>query len=124
MRFPSTASELHDDGRGEVADEAKRLTDVMVKHHHDEDVGGFFYTAHDHEKLFARGKDSYDGAQPSGNSMAARNLVRLWIKTKDEKYRKLADRTFNTFATHLDSRSTALATMAEALAMYPTHKRR
>ena len=42
--------------------------------------GGFFYTSNDHEKLFARAKDQYDGAQPSGNSVAARNLVRLWAR--------------------------------------------
>src|SRR5262249_44839237 len=42
-------------------DEAKALTEVMVKYHSDEG-GGFFYTSSDHEKLFARGKDQYDGA--------------------------------------------------------------
>ena len=34
-------------------------------------IAGFFFTAHAHEKLFARAKDSYDGAQPSGNGVAA-----------------------------------------------------
>ena len=38
--------------------------------------------SNDHEKLFARGKDQYDGAQPSGNSVAARNLVRLWTEDR------------------------------------------
>src|SRR5262249_43485134 len=65
-------------------DEAKSLTDTMVKNHLDDKNGGFFYTSHDHEKLFARAKDQFDGAQPSGNSVAASNLVRLWIKTGDD----------------------------------------
>ena len=59
----------------------------MIKWHGDGDKGGFFFTPSDHEKLFARAKDSYDGAQPSGNSQMARNLLRLGLKTKDEKYR-------------------------------------
>ena len=35
-------------------DEAKALTDTMVKYHLDEKAGGFFYTASDHEQLFVR----------------------------------------------------------------------
>src|SRR5262249_18599326 len=61
--------------------EAKALTDTMVKYHADAKIGAFFYTSSDHEKLFARGKDQYDGAQPAANSVAAHNLVRLWVET-------------------------------------------
>src|SRR5262249_49077979 len=67
-------------------DAAKALTDKMVELHADAKLGGFFYTANDHEKFFARSKDQFDGAQPSGNSVAARNLVRLAVKTGDERY--------------------------------------
>src|SRR5262249_8740060 len=38
-------------------DEAKALTDTMIKFHGDEKTGAFFYTSNDHEKLFARAKD-------------------------------------------------------------------
>src|SRR5579864_2996340 len=38
-------------------DETLELTDKMLKQFADEKNGGFFYTAHDHEKLFARSKD-------------------------------------------------------------------
>jgi uncharacterized protein YyaL (SSP411 family) len=109
---------LHDaTGAKKWLDEAKALTDVMVKQHADK-PGGFFYTSNDHEKLFARAKDQYDGAQPSGNSMAARNLVRLWQKTGDDQYRALAEKSFQVFAGTLKSSPTALTTMAEALALY------
>ena len=50
------------------------------------------------EKLFARSKDQYDGAQPSGNSMAVRNLVRLWAATGEERYRAEAEKDFKAFA--------------------------
>ncbi len=98
--------------------EAKALTDVMVKYHGDPKGGGFFYTSNDHEKLFARAKDQYDGAQPSGNSMAARNLVRLWQKTGEEQYRGLAVKSFKAFAAPLKESPTGLTAMADALALY------
>ncbi|MFN4260004.1 MAG: thioredoxin domain-containing protein [Gemmataceae bacterium] len=99
-------------------DEAKTLTDVMVKHFHDDKQGGFYYTAHDHEELFARAKDQYDGAQPAGNSVAARNLVRLWRKTGDDQYRALAEKTFKTFTATMKLSPISLTTMADALALY------
>jgi uncharacterized protein YyaL (SSP411 family) len=99
-------------------DAAKELTEKMVELHGDKKVGGFFYTANDHEKLFARSKDQFDGAQPSGNSVAARNLVRLARKTGDDKYRSLAEKCFKAFAVTLQSSPGSMTTMAEALAMY------
>jgi uncharacterized protein YyaL (SSP411 family) len=89
----------------------------MVKWHADKQ-GGFYYTSNDHEKLFARAKDQYDGAQPSGNSVAARNLVRLWVKTGEEKYRELAEKSFKVFAGTLKLSPASLTAMADALALY------
>jgi hypothetical protein len=99
-------------------DAARGLTDTMIRFHGDEKAGGFYFTAHDHEKLFARSKDQYDGAQPSGNSVAARNLVRLARLTGEERYRKEAERTFRTFAGALQTQGPALTTMAGALDLY------
>ncbi len=97
-------------------DEAKALTETMIKFHADEG-GGFFYTSSDHEKLFARGKDQYDGAQPAGNSVAAGNLVRLWIATGDAKYEKLAVRTLRSLAGTLKNSPSSLCWAADALAV-------
>jgi uncharacterized protein YyaL (SSP411 family) len=99
-------------------EEAKSLTDTMVKWHHDADRGGFYYTSHDHEALFVRAKDQYDSVQPSGNSTAAGNLVQLWIRTGDERYKNLAEKTFRAFAGGLKSNPTASPALASALAMY------
>jgi hypothetical protein len=110
---------LHDaTGDKRWLNEAKALTDLMIQYHADKDAGGFFYTANDAEKLFARSKDQYDGAQPSGNSVAARNLVRLWIKTREEKYAKEAERTFKALAAPLKSGPASLPALADALALY------
>jgi hypothetical protein len=98
-------------------DESKVLTEQMIEHFGDKN-GGFFYTSNDHEKLFARSKDQYDGAQPSANSVAARNLTRLWIKTSDDKYRAAAEKTFKAFAGVLKTNPTGLPAMADALGLY------
>ncbi|HTU17109.1 MAG TPA: thioredoxin domain-containing protein [Gemmataceae bacterium] len=103
-------------------DEAKRLTDSMVQLHNDDKQGGFFYTSTDHEKLFARGKEQYDGAQPSSNSIAARNLVRLWHKTGEERYARLAEKTFQALAGPLKENPAGLTALADALGMYLEEK--
>ncbi len=99
-------------------DEASALTDIMIKYHGDEKGGGFFFTSSDHEKLFARAKDQHDGVQPSGNSLATLNLVRLWQKTGDERYRQQAEKSLKTFSSSLKSSPGSLPTMAEALSMF------
>ena len=110
---------LHDaTGDKHWLDEAKALTDQMIRYHGDKDGGGFFYTANDSEKLFARAKDQFDGAQPSGNSAAAGDLVRLWMKTGEEKYAKEAERTFTALAVPLKNNPAGLPALADALALY------
>jgi uncharacterized protein YyaL (SSP411 family) len=56
---------------------AVELNDDMIRHFWDAERGGFFFTADDGEQLLVRQKESYDGAVPSGNSVAMLNLARL-----------------------------------------------
>ena len=56
---------------------ALKLNDDLLEHFWDDQTGGFYFTAGDTEKLLVRQKDIYDGAIPSGNSVAALNLLRL-----------------------------------------------
>ena len=53
------------------------LNNEMIKYFWDEQNGGFYFTADDAEELIVRQKDIYDGAIPSGNSVAVLNLFRL-----------------------------------------------
>ena len=53
------------------------LNDDFIKRFWDKTAGGFFFTADDSEELLLRQKEIYDGATPSGNSVAAMNLVKL-----------------------------------------------
>ena len=56
---------------------AVRLTEIMTADFWDEEKGGFFFTAEGSSDLIHRNKEIYDGAIPSGNSVAASNLIRL-----------------------------------------------
>ncbi len=84
----------------------------------DPERGGFFFTSNDHEELFVRAKDQYDSVQPSGNSTAARNFVRLWQKTGENSYREHAEATIKAAAAGMKSNPTAHAAMAHALSLF------
>jgi uncharacterized protein len=56
---------------------ALKLNDEFMAHFWDTQGGAFFFTADDAEELLVRKKEVYDGATPSGNSVAALNLLRL-----------------------------------------------
>ena len=56
---------------------ALELNQVMMRHFWDKDQGGLFFSADDAEALLLRKKEFYDGAIPSGNSIAMLNLLRL-----------------------------------------------
>ncbi|MBI4951528.1 MAG: thioredoxin domain-containing protein [Myxococcales bacterium] len=65
--------------------------------------GGYFMTSADHEALLAREKPGDDGAEPSGNSVAALNLLRLHALTGDDRYRQRAEATIGAFSAGLTS---------------------
>ncbi|ALS27895.1 six-hairpin glycosidase-like family protein [Paenibacillus sp. 32O-W] len=77
---------------------AIELNERMIELFRDEHQGGLFFTGADGEKLFARGKEIYDGAMPSGNSVAALNLQRLAKLTGDAQLAELAERQLEAFA--------------------------
>jgi uncharacterized protein YyaL (SSP411 family) len=56
---------------------ALELNGDMLKYFWDEKTGGLFFTPDDGEPLIVRKKEFYDGAIPSGNSVAMLNLLRL-----------------------------------------------
>jgi uncharacterized protein YyaL (SSP411 family) len=98
--------------------EAATLHDVLETHYSDVSRGGYYRTAHDAEKLLTRNKPSYDGAQPSGNSIAARNLLRLWEYTGDQKWRTAAERVLKWCASWIVRGGTAVPAMLCALDQY------
>jgi uncharacterized protein YyaL (SSP411 family) len=74
--------------------------------------GGWFMTAGDHEALLAREKPAYDGAEPSGTSVALANALRLAAFTTDDRWRQIAERGLASVGVVVTSRPMA---MTEAL---------
>ena len=64
----------------------------MIGLFEDRENGGYFINAADAEQLIARPKETYDGAIPSGNSVAAMVLERLAGLTAETFWRDAADR--------------------------------
>ena len=71
----------------------------LLEHFWDETgEGGFFFSADDGEALLLRQKELYDGALPSGNSVALHNLLRLARMTANADFEKKAARMGRAFA--------------------------
>jgi uncharacterized protein YyaL (SSP411 family) len=65
---------------------ARETADTMIERFADEERGGFFDTAADHEQLVARRKSLEDNPIPSGSSSAAYGLLRLSALTGEHDY--------------------------------------
>ena len=78
--------------------EALRLNGLMMRHHWDPIKGGLFFTADDAEELIVKKKELYDGAVPSGNSVALINMLRLAHMTGDPKLEESASELINAFS--------------------------
>ena len=95
--------------------EAIALDKVLQENYEDSASGGFYMTSDDHEQLLAREKPNYDGAEPSGNSVAVLNLVRLHEFTTDDTYRQRAEKALQAFQPILTARPATLSEMLLAL---------
>ena len=77
--------------------------------------GAYFSTAANQADVIVRAKEDYDGAEPSPNSVAAMNLLRMWQMTDRRELRDKADRTFRAQAAQLTRVGANLPQMAVAL---------
>ncbi len=71
---------------------AREITDILLAKFWDQEGGGFFFTSPDHTHLIARDKPVFDGAEPSGNAMAAYALLRLAAFSGVAAYGEKAER--------------------------------
>jgi uncharacterized protein YyaL (SSP411 family) len=81
----------------EYLDRAIELTETLNTHFWDVKEGGFFFTSDDHEALIVRSKSAFDGAIPSGNSVATHNLLRLYYLTENPQYLERAEHVLRLF---------------------------
>lgn len=69
----------------EFLERAISLQIKAISEYFDEDDGGFFFSGKSNERLIFNPKETYDGAMPSGNSVMAYNLTRLYALTDSDE---------------------------------------
>ena len=99
---------------------ADKLTAKMRDLFEDAQDGAFYSTAEGDSSLVMRIKEDYDGAEPSGNSIAVSNLLRLAHITGNEQYGQSAERTLRAFASKMGAQPTAMPQMIAALMRHIT----
>jgi len=82
-------------------DFAVALADAMLAKFYDSANGGFYDSAANAGELILRCKDDYDGAEPSGNSVAVLALLRLAAITDRKDYAAAAEKTLQLLAQRL-----------------------
>ncbi|MBU3192747.1 thioredoxin domain-containing protein [Clostridium algidicarnis] len=96
-------------------EKALELNKQMIDLFKDKEKGGLFLYGNDSEKLILRPKDIYDGAIPSGNGVAAMNMLRLSKITGDVKLKDEAESIFKVFGDSINKIPRAHAKTLEAL---------
>jgi hypothetical protein len=95
---------------------ARELADVLLREFEDPELGGFFFTSHDHERLFHRTKPGHDNATPSGNGVAAGALIALGHLCGEPRYVEAGERAVRLFAPALAQSPGGYASLLAALA--------
>uniref|UniRef100_A0A2P2LKS2 Spermatogenesis-associated protein 20 isoform X1 n=4 Tax=Rhizophora mucronata TaxID=61149 RepID=A0A2P2LKS2_RHIMU len=89
--------------------------------------GGYFNTQGDDPSVLLRVKEDHDGAEPSGNSVSAINLIRLASmvsSSKSDYYRQTAEHLLAVFETRLKDMAMAVPLMCCAADMISVHSRK
>lgn len=73
-------------------EKAEKFCIEAVKRFADHKNGGFYLSEPNSTELFINPKEMYDGAIPSGNSVMAYNLVRLYQTTEKDEYKELLEK--------------------------------
>jgi uncharacterized protein YyaL (SSP411 family) len=96
-------------------DLALALADQLLDRFEDRDRGGFWFTSHDHERLYHRTKPLHDNATPSGNGIAAQSLIVLGHLAAVPRYVDAAERALKLFAPALAESGGSETTLLVAL---------
>jgi hypothetical protein len=94
---------------------AIELDRVLTEEFRDADTGSYFRASSRAQALLARETSAYDGAEPSGNSVIALNLLRLYELTLREPYRERAEQLVRAFGQQLSGSPLSCAELLLAL---------
>jgi uncharacterized protein YyaL (SSP411 family) len=103
---------------------ALALAEAMISRFHDPKDGGFYQSAAASSDLILRVKEDYDGAEPSGNSVAALALLKLAAITDRKDLRGIAESSLKLFSQRLAKMPEAVPYMMHALAFSVEEPRR
>ena len=106
------------DGDAKWLNTAEQLAQSMIKYFRDEEEGGLFFTACDHEELVVRPRSHYDGSVPSGTSVATNVLLKLYKLTGKAEYLTLVEEIFGLYGPHLSRMPDQFANLLSCLDMY------
>jgi uncharacterized protein len=101
--------------RSSDLDFARQLVEVLLDQFEDQESGGFFFTAKDHEQLIHRSKSFADESVPSGNGVAASVLTRLGFLLGETRYLDAAERTLRAAWTGIQDYPQAHMSLVNAL---------
>ncbi|NSW82595.1 MAG: thioredoxin domain-containing protein [Syntrophothermus sp.] len=94
---------------------ALQLSRQMLELFWDDHGGGLYFYGADAEELITRPKEIYDGAVPSGNSVAAYILLKLARLTEDESLEEKGREIFSAFAGEVANQPSAYSFLMVAL---------
>jgi hypothetical protein len=94
---------------------ALALAESMLSKFFDPEEGGFWQSASGASDLILRMKEDYDGAEPSGNSVAILALLQLAALTDRKEFRAAAEKSLRLFADRLQQLPQAVPHMLSAL---------
>jgi uncharacterized protein YyaL (SSP411 family) len=95
---------------------AIQLAERQAELFEDRENGAFFSSSAAGQDLVLRMKEDYDGAEPSANSLAAMNLLRLARITGRADFQASADRALHAFASRINDTPFAVPQMLAAFA--------
>ncbi len=110
-------------GEGRWLRAAVNLTEKQVSLFHDPERGGFFDTSGADSTVLVRLREQFDGAEPSGNSMAAMNLVRMSRMVERPDWEKIASGTVAQAAASLNAQPVAMPQMVSVFGLLATPPR-
>jgi len=96
-------------------EEALALNETMIDIFWDQQGGGLYFTGKGNEPLITRSKELYDGALPSGNSVAALNFLRLARLTGNVELEKRSGQLTGAFAAAVVDQPVAYTQLLVAL---------
>jgi hypothetical protein len=102
---------------------ALALAEAMLARFYDPQEGGFWQSTAAPD-LILRVKEDYDGAEPSGNSVAALALLKLGAITDRKEFREAAEKTLRLFADRLQRLPQAVPHLLQALDFFLAEPRR